>query len=105
MKGYQLLLANAVCVALFAPSAFADRGDGEGRERRGPPQEAIDACAALVEGDACSFTGRRDKEMTGTCFAPSESTLACKPDNFKKRRHHHHDHDHDTDVEEETETS
>jgi hypothetical protein len=83
----QLLLANALLAALVATSSQAE--DQQGRNnRRGPPQVAIDACAELQEGDACSFTGRNNQEVNGTCFAPpqQEDRLACKPDDFDERR-------------------
>jgi hypothetical protein len=53
------------------------------REGRGPahapPQEAITACASLAADAACAFTAG-DKNVTGTCALPPESTtLACRP--------------------------
>lgn len=73
--------------ALISNSAMAERGgDGDKKQRRGPPPEAIEACSNLNEGDACQFTGRRG-DVSGTCFMPpkDDSELACKPSDHKKR--------------------
>lgn len=51
----------------------------------GPPDEALLACKGLVENDPCSFAGRNDELISGTCSLPphaDETTLACKPDNM-----------------------
>ena len=44
---------------------------------RGPPPEAIQACASKNTGDTCTFTGR-DRQVDGTCEL-REQTLACRP--------------------------
>ncbi|MBK9210944.1 MAG: glycosyltransferase family 39 protein [Anaerolineales bacterium] len=47
--------------------------------RQGPPQEALDACAILTQGDACSFT-LPNRTIDGTCITPPNSdALACAP--------------------------
>ncbi len=47
--------------------------------RQGPPQEALDACANLTQGDACSFT-LPNRTIDGTCITPPNSdALACAP--------------------------
>ncbi|MCB1703637.1 MAG: hypothetical protein KDI17_02190 [Halioglobus sp.] len=53
----------------------------QGGDRRGPPPEAIEACADQSEGAACSFSGRRG-DVTGTCITlPQEDEgLACAPE-------------------------
>jgi hypothetical protein len=47
-----------------------------------PPKEAVDACATLSAGDACSFD-MPDGTVTGTCWkpddAPKDAPLACAP--------------------------
>jgi hypothetical protein len=52
----------------------------------GPPQEAILACKGLSGNDVCSFAGRNDELIHGTCSLPPRAddaaTLACKPDNM-----------------------
>jgi hypothetical protein len=47
--------------------------------RHHPPQAAIDACANAKRGDRCSVT-IRDHAITGTCDAPPDAPLACRPD-------------------------
>ena len=73
-----------VCLSLFATVSQVYADDQRGG-RRGPPPQAIEACASLTEGDACSFTGRNDEELTGVCFAPSDRELACKPEGHDQR--------------------
>ncbi len=52
----------------------------------GPPEEALLACKGLVENDPCSFAGRNDELMSGTCSLPpnadTTASLACRPDNM-----------------------
>ena len=59
-------------------------GQGGGQEGGGPkppPQEAIDACADLAAGDACSFEDKNGEELAGTCFTPdADHPLACQPE-------------------------
>lgn len=47
-----------------------------------PPQEAIEACESLSEGDSCSFEGRHQELVTGMCVTlkEDEALLACKPE-------------------------
>lgn len=66
-------------LASLATMACAQPNRGEGR--RGPPPEAIEACAGKSADDPCSFTGRRDDTIEGTCFAPHDvDELACAPE-------------------------
>jgi len=44
----------------------------------GPPQQAIDACSGVSEGDACEFTAPHGT-ITGTCML-IEGQLACVPE-------------------------
>lgn len=78
MTKTQLLVAVTVCgLGLgLVRLAFA-----EGRERRGPPPEAIAACAELEEGDECTVKFG-EKTLEGTCKAgPSDDDpLACMPE-------------------------
>lgn len=46
-----------------------DRAYGPGGHRRGPPQEALEACNDLAVGDACTVAFL-DKEITGKCAHP-----------------------------------
>ena len=78
------IIILSAAVAVFSPVASHAQQSGE---RRGPPSEAIDACAGQVEGAACSFTGRRGA-VNGMCVSPPAGVnsqdgagqLACAPD-------------------------
>ncbi|RTE65119.1 hypothetical protein EH243_13730 [Amphritea opalescens] len=50
-------------------------------ERRGPPKEAIEACASATKGDSCSFSGRRGETLQGICDSQDDDKLACAPEN------------------------
>lgn len=81
-----IVVATATLVlamGLSIPAANADSGERDGR--RGPPQEAFDACVEKVEGDACGFSGRRG-DVEGSCIVPprGEESLVCAPAD----RHH-----------------
>ncbi|MGZ8449674.1 MAG: Spy/CpxP family protein refolding chaperone [Candidatus Deferrimicrobiaceae bacterium] len=54
-------------LAMIPAYGYAFGGHGGGRHRQGPPQEAIDACAGLHEGDAVQFTTPRGDAVSGTC--------------------------------------
>lgn len=56
--------------ALGQPSGGDQGSPGGGWHRHGPPPEAIAACKGKTAGADCSFTGRHDDTLTGTCFAP-----------------------------------
>jgi hypothetical protein len=47
--------------------------------RRQPPQAAFDACLNLTEDAACTFTGRNNDPVNGTCQTIPGSELACAP--------------------------
>ncbi|MGB5247486.1 MAG: hypothetical protein WBM54_12265 [Woeseia sp.] len=77
-----LLITSATLIlttGMSMPAANANPGERDGR-RGGPPPEAFEACTAKVEGDACSFTGRRG-DAEGTCIVPprGEESLVCAP--------------------------
>jgi len=77
---FSLLLIGLVSLSCAAPG-MRDRPTG-------PPPEAVEACASLSEGDACSFTGRRRDNVQGTCFVPpeDEAGLACRPEGGRPPR-------------------
>ncbi|HBO68685.1 MAG TPA: hypothetical protein DD658_00385 [Deltaproteobacteria bacterium] len=61
---------TAVILALAAmvPAAgIAFGGNWGGGRSKGPPQEAIDACAGMSEGDAVQFTSPRGDAVSGIC--------------------------------------
>lgn len=46
-------------------------GQGGGQQqRKGPPPQAIEACKGKSSGAVCSFTGRNNQTVNGSCFAP-----------------------------------
>jgi hypothetical protein len=78
-------LSLACTLALPQPAQDAQRpgqrpqAEGqESHEHRGPPPEALAACKSLARGAACTFTSPHGAE-TGTCFAPEDKPLACRP--------------------------
>ena len=59
--------------------------DGRGRERRGPPEEAIVACEGVAAGDECFFEARFGS-ASGSCrTSRSGDTLVCFPSDFPTR--------------------
>jgi len=55
------------------------QGSGQQNGRK-PSQAAIDACANLAENSSCSFIGRNQNTVSGSCSVPpGSSQLACKP--------------------------
>ena len=86
MTKRNLILATALMTTVYAQSGLAERSGDQRGGRRGPPPEAIEACSGQSEGASCSFTGRNDEQLSGTCFTPQESQLACKPDGHDERR-------------------
>jgi len=82
------VLFVAAIVSVLASCAAGPR---ERDRPQKPPSEAIEACADLSAGDACSFTGPRNEAISGTCMAlkGDQEQLACTPEGGppgKKRR-------------------
>ncbi|MFT3840301.1 MAG: hypothetical protein QM723_25155 [Myxococcaceae bacterium] len=48
------------------------------QQHRGPPKEAVNACAGKSDGASCSVV-LKDKTLSGTCHAPPNGQLACLP--------------------------
>lgn len=87
----QICGAFLLTTTLLFSSTNALAGDGGGYKkegRRGPPPEAIDACAGLEAEAACGFVTPRGHEISGSCFVPPHegAELACKPTHGKKHR-------------------
>ena len=72
-----LFLASMATASVSYAAGPGDRG-----RPQGPPPEAIQACASLSEGAVCSFTGRRNDEIKGTCIVLPDGGegLACAPE-------------------------
>jgi len=64
-------------------------GQQGGQRPPRPPREAVEACEGKASGAACSFVGRENQSLAGTCFAPpvkgdsdkGPPPLACRPAN------------------------
>ena len=69
----------ALCAAILMANAHAQ--PGEKGQRRGPPDEAFEACVELDENDACSVATPRG-DMEGICIVPprGEESLLCAPE-------------------------
>lgn len=50
-------------------------GSGGGGQHHSPPPVAIAACQGKIGGASCSFTGRQNEALTGTCFGPPTGGL------------------------------
>ena len=73
---------------LLATNALA--GEGKKHGHRGPPAQAIEACADSSVDQACEFVGRQGDTVSGTCFVPprgDSETLACKPTGGHPKHH------------------
>jgi hypothetical protein len=82
-------ITQAVILATYISSTVASaQPDQQSGKRRGPPPEAIEACADQAEGAACSFSGHRG-DITGTCIIPpkDQDELACAPEGGPPRDH------------------
>lgn len=71
------LLVAALLTLVIAPLALAQDRDRE--PPRHPPREALEACEGLEFGEACSFEAPAGT-LEGTCWAPDDLPLACRPD-------------------------
>lgn len=74
------LFATFVAGMVQAAESLEKKG-----KRHEPPPVAIEACAAAVEGDSCSFEGRHNDTLTGHCGTGREEALACRPDHDRPR--------------------
>ncbi|MEQ9619802.1 MAG: hypothetical protein RIG61_11615 [Deltaproteobacteria bacterium] len=52
---------------------------GPERTSHGPPQELLDACTGMVEGDSCTVTVTGGREIQGACKTLRSGDLACMP--------------------------
>lgn len=72
------LLLAGFALAQPAPGQGMGRGPGP---HRGPPPEAVQACANLQAGTACAFT-LNGQNVTGRCTATPKGDVACRPENM-----------------------
>ena len=78
-------LASAVAAAALSFSLFAHAQppNGQQRERRGPPPEAIEACSGASEGQECVVETPHGT-LEGTCRQmPDAEELACVPNDHR----------------------
>jgi hypothetical protein len=61
------IICLLVLISLIPVASWASANDGKGKQRNGPPPEAIEACEGKEVGDSVGFTGRRGKTLTATC--------------------------------------
>ena len=78
---------STVMIDKAAPES-TDRPDsqngsqGNGHQNGHPPSPAaIEACANLTENSACSFIGRNQNTVNGSCQVVQNSQLTCAPAN------------------------
>lgn len=82
-----LIILMATIMISGAANADSEQESKPERGHRGPPAEALEACASSVQGDPCSFEGRRGEQLDGTCEAPDDKPLACRPEGAPPKRH------------------
>lgn len=81
------LFLAILTTTLIGGIAFAEDGadDRQKRELRRPPAAALEACESAVQGDPCSFEGRHGDPVEGSCEAPDDKPLACRPERTPDR--------------------
>ncbi len=75
-RGLIVLISSLLLIG--TAYAESDQENKPRREHRGPPEVALEACSNSVQGDPCSFAGRRGDALDGTCEAPDDKPLACR---------------------------
>lgn len=71
-----LALAMLAGAALSAAAQNGNQPPPPPDGRRGPPQEAIDACKGKAEGVKVTFKGRRGEDVKGVCKKMREGVVA-----------------------------
>jgi hypothetical protein len=86
IRGMTLTAVLASFLVSSIATAASDYGPGT---RRGPPPEAFESCVHQTEGEACSFSGGRGEDVTGTCTVPpkGEESLVCAPEGRPPKGH------------------
>ncbi len=79
------LLLSLLFVLPFAGASAGDPAPPPPPPKHVPPKAAFDVCAKSKVGDACTFKGRMDRTLTGTCETPRDGgkALVCRPDRHK----------------------
>lgn len=86
-KKYIQTLSRLAIAGLLAMPFTVNADDSTQQQRPqgmppGPPPQAIAACKGLASNAACSFAGRNNETVTGTCAQPpgnGQGSLACRP--------------------------
>ena len=76
----QTLALIAVVFVAGAAHAQSDERNESRRDHQGPPEAALQACSNSLQGDPCSFAGRHGDPVEGSCEAPDDRPLACRPE-------------------------
>ena len=71
-----MLLAVLAGAAMSASAQNANQPPPPPDGKRGPPQEAIDACKGKAEGVKVTFKGRRGEDVKGVCKKMREGVVA-----------------------------
>jgi len=82
IKKTALILALAAMVPV---SGVAFGGHWGGGKSKGPPQEAIDACKDMSEGDTVQFTSPRGETVSGICQNVRGGLIAVPEGGFRGR--------------------
>ena len=80
MKTRTMLILSAFTLLFASQYALADDAKKGPSGRKGPPPEAIEACADKSEGDSAEFEGRNGESITGIC-EEMKGGLVLRPDN------------------------
>lgn len=69
MKTINKFVLGGIITAVFgySPLLLAEGGEGEQRQRRGPPKAALQACEGKSVGDKVTFQGRRGHKVNAVC--------------------------------------
>ncbi|CAA0094770.1 Uncharacterised protein [BD1-7 clade bacterium] len=80
MKLKTVSLTILLCTTSIASiNAYSQDASNDRRERRGPPQEAIDVCIGKTSGDAVSFTLPNGNIVKSTCEIRHGQLVAAPP--------------------------
>jgi hypothetical protein len=80
----KVIICLFVLASVVPVASWAYGNDGEGKRRKGPPQEAIEACQGKQVGDSVEFTGRRGETLTATCEERRDQLVAV-PEGMRDR--------------------
>lgn len=79
----KIIVSLFVLLSLVPVTGWA-YGDSDSKRRKGPPQEAFEACEGKDAGDTVEFAGRRGETITATCEERDDQLVAV-PEGRPKR--------------------